>query len=84
MLHRLAAGVFGGDLRAYGVEFREPLKPWLPDDDQAIVLPCASVIVIIVLLKLACTCANPEVMFLRSRRRRRGAAAALGHSAFRR
>ena len=53
---------------------REPLKPWLPDDDHAIVLPWASVIVIIVLLKLALTCAVPEVMFLRSRRRRRGAA----------
>src|SRR5207237_3272266 len=45
-----------------------------PDDDQAIALPWASVIVIIVLLKLALTCAVPEVMFLRSRRRRRGAA----------
>src|SRR6185437_7536930 len=60
---------------AYGVDLREPLKPWLPDDDQAIALPWASVIVIIVLLKLALTCAVPEVMFLRSRRRRRGAAA---------
>src|SRR5437868_7692145 len=53
---------------------REPLKPWLPEDDQAIALPWASVIVIIVLLKLALTCAVPEVMFLRSRRLRRGAA----------
>src|ERR1051325_4560099 len=60
---------------AYGVDLREPLNPWLPDDDHAIVLPCASVIVIIVLLKVAATCAVPEVMFLRSRRRRRGAAA---------
>src|ERR1700692_2495081 len=59
---------------AYGVDLREPLKPWLPDDDHAIVFPWASVIVIIVLLKLALTCAVPEVMFLRSRRRRRGAA----------
>ena len=59
---------------AYGVDLREPLKPLLPDDDHAIVLPCASVIVIIVLLKLALTCAVPEVMFLRSRRLRRGAA----------
>src|SRR5262249_33158654 len=48
--------------------------PWLPEDDHAIVLPWASVIVIIVLLKLALTCAVPEVMFLRSRRRRRGVA----------
>src|SRR5262249_46798220 len=35
------------------------------------VLPCTSVIVIIVLLKLAFTCATPEAMFLRSRRRTR-------------
>jgi hypothetical protein len=54
---------------------REPLKPWLPDDDQAIALPWASVIVIIVLLNVAFTWAVPEVMFLRSRRRSRGAAA---------
>src|SRR3954452_3607545 len=25
---------------AYGVDLREPLKPWVPDDDQAIALPC--------------------------------------------
>jgi hypothetical protein len=29
---------------------REPLKPIVPADDQAMVLPCASVMVIIVLL----------------------------------
>src|ERR1700674_4370281 len=62
---------------AYGVDLREPLNPWLPEDDHAIVLPWASVIVIIVLLKVAATCAVPEVMFLRSRRRKRGAAAAV-------
>src|SRR5690242_15284166 len=61
---------------AYGVDLREPLKPMLPDDDQAIVLPWASVIVISVLLNVALTCATPDVMFLRSRRRKRGAAAA--------
>src|ERR1700732_441406 len=47
----------------------------VPDDDQAMALPCASVIVIMVLLNVAFTCATPEVMFLRSRRRRRGATA---------
>src|SRR5665213_2015276 len=47
----------------------------VPDDDQAMVLPCASVIVIMVLLNVAFTCATPDVMFLRSRRRMRGAAA---------
>src|SRR5258705_10055240 len=25
---------------AYGVDLREPLKPMVPDDDQAIALPC--------------------------------------------
>src|ERR1700722_7175087 len=43
----------------------------VPDDDQAIVLPWASVIVIIVLLNDAFTWATPEAMFLRSRRRTR-------------
>src|SRR6266852_8847663 len=43
----------------------------VPADDQAIVLPCASVMVIMVLLKVAFTCATPEEMFLRSRRRTR-------------
>src|SRR3974377_2355834 len=43
----------------------------VPADDQAMVFPCASVIVIIVLLKVAFTCATPEAMFLRSRRRTR-------------
>src|SRR6476646_6657685 len=56
---------------AYGVDLRLPLKPIMPALDQAIALPCASVMVIMVLLKLALTCATPAVMFLRSLRRRR-------------
>src|SRR5215813_3188888 len=56
---------------AYGVDLREPLKPMVPADDQAIVLPWASVMVIIVLLNEAFTCATPDAMFLRSRRRTR-------------
>src|ERR1700716_3861819 len=43
----------------------------VPADDQAIVFPCASVIVIMVLLTVAFTCATPEAIFLRSRRRTR-------------
>src|SRR6516164_3234415 len=43
----------------------------VPADDQAIVLPCASVIVIMVLLNEAATCATPDAMFSRSRRRTR-------------
>ena len=43
----------------------------VPADDQAMVLPCASVMVIMVLLNEAFTCATPEAMFLRSRLRTR-------------
>src|SRR5918998_5286769 len=53
---------------ANGVDLREPLKPCDPELDQAMVFPWASVIVIMVLLKLAFTCATPAVMFFRSRR----------------
>src|SRR6201988_3477758 len=56
---------------AYGVDLREPLKPMVPADDQAMVLPWASVMVIMVLLNDAFTCATPDAMFLRSRRRTR-------------
>src|SRR3974390_3188156 len=56
---------------AYGVDLREPLKPIVPADDQAMVLPCASVMVMVVLLNDEFTCATPDAMFLRSRRRPR-------------
>src|SRR5271168_1302403 len=56
---------------ANGVDLREPLNPMVPAEDQEIVLPWASVIVIIVLLNDAFTWATPEAMFLRSRRRTR-------------
>src|SRR5438105_334780 len=39
----------------------------VPDDDQAMALPWASVMVIMVLLNEAFTCATPEAIFLRSR-----------------
>src|ERR1700742_5165066 len=48
---------------AYGVALRGPLKPMTPDDDQEIVFPCTSVMVTIVLLNDAFTCATPLVMF---------------------
>ena len=51
-----------------------PFAAQVAAEDQAIVLPWASVIVIIVLLNDAFTCATPEAMFLRSRRRTRVAA----------
>src|SRR5690348_1164615 len=62
---------------AYGVDLRLPLKPWLPADDQAIALPCASVMVMTVLLNVAATWATPDVMFLRSFLRGRVVVAAL-------
>src|SRR6516165_5803158 len=43
----------------------------VPAEDQAMVLPWTSVIVIMVLLNDAFTCATPEAIFLRSRRRTR-------------
>src|ERR1700744_4641325 len=63
---------------AYGVDFRDPLKPIMPADDQEMVFPCASVMVIMVLLNEAFTCATPEVMFLRSRRLTRAGSLAIG------
>src|SRR5689334_25194400 len=62
---------------AYGVDFREPLNPIMPADDQEMALPCASVMVIMVLLNEAFTCATPEVMFLRSRRLTRAGSLAI-------
>jgi hypothetical protein len=38
---------------AYGVDFREPLNPCEPDDDHEIAFPCASEMVINVLLNVA-------------------------------
>src|SRR3990170_6457510 len=49
----------------------------MPALDQAIALPCASVMVIMVLLKLAFTWATPDVMFLRSRFLMRAGACAM-------
>src|SRR5271166_1052169 len=43
----------------------------VPAEDHAMVLPWTSVIVIMVLLNDAFTCATPEAIFLRSRRRTR-------------
>src|SRR5882724_603001 len=48
----------------------------VPDEDQAMALPWASVMVIMVLLNEAFTCATPEAIFLRSRRRTRPVAMA--------
>src|SRR5919206_1832437 len=45
---------------AKGVDFFEPLNPALPDDPHDTALPCMSVIVMVVLLKVALTCAMPS------------------------
>src|SRR3954447_26171193 len=47
------------------------------------VLPCASVMVIVVLLNDEFTCATPEAMFLRSRRRMRVASLPISNLSFR-
>src|ERR1700724_4765924 len=51
---------------ANGVLFLEPRKPQPPAVAQESVLPCRSVIVMIVLLKEACTCAIASSTFLRA------------------
>src|SRR4051812_44187648 len=50
---------------ANGVLFLEPLKPALPDDPHATVLPCMSVMVTVVLLKVAAMCATPSASMTR-------------------
>src|SRR5215218_5153813 len=45
---------------ANGVDVLDPLKPALPDEPHATVFPRASVIVIVVLLNVALTCATPS------------------------
>jgi ribosomal protein S11 len=48
-----------------------PYAAQVAAEDQAMVLPCASVMVMVVLLNDEFTCAMPDAMFLRSRRRTR-------------
>src|SRR6056297_1608249 len=63
---------------ANGVDFRDPLKPALPPVDQASTLPCWSVKVMIVLLKVALMWACACITFLRSRLRARCLFCAIG------
>src|SRR5690606_19355920 len=53
---------------AKGVLFRDPLKPRPPELAHEIALPCGSVIVTIVLLKVERMCTTPDSIFFRSRR----------------
>jgi hypothetical protein len=59
VLHRAARRVSAASCAANGVLLREPLKPTLPADAHASVLPCWSVIVMIVLLNDDLMCATP-------------------------
>src|SRR5712692_10028480 len=52
---------------AYGVPLREPLKPMAPAEDQHMVRPSVSVMVICVLLKDAAMCTTPFGTTRRSR-----------------
>ena len=67
MFSRLLARIVGRDLRRIGRRLAAALKPIMPAEDQLIALPWASVMVTMVLLKLAFTCAMPLLIFLRSR-----------------
>src|SRR6185503_7736505 len=51
---------------ANGVDLREPRKPQPPEVAQESVFPWRSVIVMMVLLNDACTCAMPSSTFLRA------------------
>src|ERR1043165_1958666 len=59
---------------ANGVDFREPLKPALPEVAQASVLPWRSVMVTMVLLNEAWMCAMPSATFFLTFLRARAAA----------
>src|SRR5204863_7761427 len=59
----LCAASSAASCAAKGVDLREPLKPFTPDDDQATTLPETSVIVTIVLLNEAVMWAIPLWMF---------------------
>src|SRR3989337_1967540 len=50
---------------ANGVDFLEPLKPAFPDEPHEIVFPCESVMVMVVLLKVAETLAIPSASITR-------------------
>src|SRR5918994_7720714 len=63
---------------ANGVDLREPLKPWPPDEAQDNALPWRSVMVMIVLLKEAWTWQTPSDTFLRTFLRTRCAALLAG------
>ena len=67
VLHRPARAHFSAAIcAANGVDLREPLKPTLPADAQAMTLPSGSVMETMVLLNELLMCATPKATFLRS------------------
>src|SRR5574341_1928580 len=63
----LAAASPAATWAAKGVDLRDPLKPLAPADDQAMTLPAVSVMVIMVLLKVAATWTTTVAMFFFTR-----------------
>src|SRR5579872_2511440 len=55
----LCAASSAANWAANGVDLREPLKPFTPDEDHATTLPETSVMVTMVLLNEAVMCAMP-------------------------
>src|SRR5438552_659689 len=78
----LRAAASAATWAANGVPLREPLKPTAPALDQATTLPCASLMVMMVLLKVEWMCTTPSATVRFTFLRRAGAAsAAAGFSA---
>ena len=71
MLLSLLGRIFSRYLRRIGGRFARAFETHGPRRRPGNGIAWASVMVIMVLLKLAFTCATPEAMFLRSRRRTR-------------
>src|SRR5437773_2498315 len=80
----LRAAASAATWAAKGVPLREPLKPTAPALDHATTLPCASLMVMMVLLKVEWMCTTPSATMRLAFLRRAGAAsgaAAAGFSA---
>src|SRR5690606_18212570 len=65
----LRAALSAAICAAYGVDFREPLKPTWPEDAQEITAPLGSVMDTMVLLNVLLMCACPCATFFFSLRR---------------
>src|SRR5215475_11309892 len=79
---RMAVTLSPTACNARSADLREPLNPSEPAEDHDTALPCASVMVTIVLLNVAFTWATPVTTFFFSFLRGRGAAFAIYFTAF--